>query len=164
MSQVRGFLHEHEEREQQINIGIWACREINEMVEMLRNSDAMHFGQPWFYPISQAVDLVRNRLREMARHPMHCNGPLGRVKVKQEREEDHYYGPVPFTINEGDSHKENSLPSSEYENHYCNTRASKISKMEKYGDVTWVRECKNAQEEAGASFYDDEYNNHCAGV
>ena len=79
LSQVREVLHEHEYRGEQINIGIWACREISDMVEVLRNSDAMHFGQPWFYPVNQAVDLVRNRLREMARHPMHRDGRLGRV-------------------------------------------------------------------------------------
>lgn len=164
LSQVREVLHEHEDRGEQINIGIWACREINEMVEMLRNSDAMHFGQPWFSPVNQAVDLVRNRLKEMARHPMHRDRPLGRVKVKQERKEA-LVGPLPFTINEGDSHKENSLPPLELESHHCNTRASKISKMEKYGDVTWARECNNAQDEkVDASFYDEESTSNFSGV
>ena len=157
MSQVVEILHEHEDRGEQINIGVWACREISDMVEMLRNSDAMRYGQPWFYPINQAVDLVRSRLREMARHPMHHHGPLGsRAKVKREREANHYYDPLPFTINEGDSHKENSHPSFEYENHFCDARASKHSKREKYGDVTWKGGHNAQEEEIGASFYDED--------
>ena len=158
MSQVREVLHEQDCRGKQLNIAVWAYREINDMVEMLRTSDAIHFDQPWFRPINQAVDLVRSRLKEMSRHPMYRDGALGRVKVKREREEDPH-GPVQFTINEGDSHKENSHPSSEYKDYYCNARASKISKMEKYGDVTWDR----GEEEGGASFYDEDYTGHCAG-
>ena len=156
MSQVREVLHEQNAWGDQINIGTWACREINDMVETLRNSDALRYGKSWFHPINMAVNLVRDRLKEMARHPMHRKGLSGRAKVKQEREAAQV-GPLPFTINEGDSHIEDRRSSFENEERYYDGRASKISKMKRYGDITWAGA---KEKDVGASFYDDHGDNN----
>ena len=117
---------------------MWAAREppSTGMMELLKSADVMRFGKPWLVA-SQRINLIRERLREMARHPMYHNEIGALNKSKRDREE-YQRGPLQFTLlNEGDSHMENSEPSfgDHYSHEHGNGRASKICKMGDYGDI-----------------------------
>ena len=134
--QVMDTLNDQNGWGERINIGKWACHELSGMMELLKSADVMRFGKPWLVA-SQRINLIRERLREMARHPMYHNEIGALNKSKRDREE-YQRGPLQFTLlNEGDSHMENSEPSfgDHYSHEHGNGRASKICKMGDYGDI-----------------------------
>ena len=134
-SQVMDTLNDQNGWGERFNIGIWASRELSEMMEVLKSADVTRCGKPWLVA-SQGINLIRVRLREMARHPMYHNGMGALNKSKRDREE-YQRGPLQFALSEGDSHMESSLPSYGvcYGREYDDGPASKICKMGDYGDI-----------------------------